>query len=91
MPKMHLLKRYASPAGNFAPGSTIQVDEAEAEALVAAGAAERIDAMPAFVAEAPKKESAKAKRETATDKGAENRETRDAAPEAPKKEEDAGQ
>lgn len=65
--KVHLLKRAAGPSGNWGSGSTIEVSEAEAAGLVAAGAAERIAGMVPYVAEP---EPVKAKRETATDKGA---------------------
>lgn len=45
-------KRYAGPLGNFGPGSVISVPEAEADALIKAKAAERVDAMPKY-AEVP--------------------------------------
>ena len=66
--KIYLTKQVAGPSGNWAPGSTIEVDEAQAKRLVDAGAAERIDAMVPYVAPPV------LKRETATDKGASKRE-----------------
>ena len=65
--KVHLLKRAAGPLGNFASGSTIEVSEQEAAALVADRAAERIAGMVPYV---KPPEPVIAKRETATDKGA---------------------
>jgi len=83
--KVHLLKRVAGPEGNFASGSTIEVSEAQARALVAGGAAERIDKMQAYVPltvdggqlTAEEERPEKPKREKATDKGASKRETAD--------------
>ncbi len=79
--KVHLLKRVAGPSGNWGPGSTIEVAKAEADALVAAGAAELIDSMVPFVAEADVKApaeageaQAKAKKETAVEKPSGKRE-----------------
>ncbi len=73
--KVHLLKRVAGPDGNWPAGSTIEVDQAQADALVAGGAAELIDSMVPFVAEADVKApaeageaQAKAKKETAVEK-----------------------
>lgn len=79
--KVHLLKRVAGPEGNFPAGRTIEVSEADAKGLVAAGAAERIDKMqpylsPESVVRSPEEE-AKPKREKAVDKGASKRETAD--------------
>jgi len=79
--KVHLLKRVAGPDGNFASGSTIEVSEAQAKALVAGGAAERIDKMQAFVVAAPQAteedRAEKPKREKAVEKAASKRETAD--------------
>ena len=41
-------KRYASPRGNFGPGAIVRVPQAEAEALIKAGAAELVAAMPTY-------------------------------------------
>lgn len=60
--KVHLLKQHASPAGNFSPGRTIEVSNEEADALVNAGAAERIDGMQPYVVEVPVKEKATEKK-----------------------------
>lgn len=68
--KVHLLKQHASPAGNYPPGRIIEVSKAEADALVDAGAAERVAEMRPYVSEPEK-----AKKETATDKKAETRRT----------------
>lgn len=67
MQRIHLTKRIAGPAGNWGPGSTIQVDDTEAKRLVEAGAAELVDAMPEY--------RPAAKRETAVDAGARTRKT----------------
>lgn len=81
--KVHLLKRVAGPEGNFPAGRTIEVSEAEAKGLVAAGAAERIDAMQPYVVATeettpPTPPQARGKKkEVATDKGAVKRETAD--------------
>lgn len=81
--KIHLLKRVAGPEGNFPSGRTIEVSEAEAKDLVAAGAAERIDGMQPYVVATeeitpptPTQAGGK-KKEVATDKGASKRETAD--------------
>lgn len=47
--KIHLLKRVAGPEGNFPAGRTIEVSEVDANGLVSAGAAERIDKMVPYV------------------------------------------
>lgn len=41
-------RRYAGPRGNFGPGSVLTVPESEAEALVSAGAAERVASLQKF-------------------------------------------
>ena len=79
--KVHLLKRVAGPEGNFASGSTIDVSEAQAKALVAGGAAERLDKMQAFVVAAPQATEEegpeKPKREKAIDRASTKREKAD--------------
>ena len=64
--KVHLLKQHASPAGNYPPRADYRVSKAEADALVDAGAAERVAEMRPLREAGPK-----AKKETATDKKAE--------------------
>lgn len=71
--KIHLLKRVAGPEGNWPAGSTIEVDQAEADGLVAAGAAELISGMQPYISlesGVQRLEDGKSKRETATEKAA---------------------
>lgn len=79
--KVHLLKQYAGPRGNWPAGRTIEVPASEADLLVAAGAAELIAEMRPYVSEAEAKALAeaaevhfKAKKETATEKPSGKRE-----------------
>lgn len=73
--KVLLLKRYASPRGNWPSGTTIEVPESEAGYLVAAGAAEMLESMQPFVKPTEVAAKAAAKRETATNKAVLKRET----------------
>lgn len=66
-------KRYAGPSGNAGPGSVIAVPEDEAKGLIAGGYAERVDSLPKYGDE-PEPVPEKPKKETATSRGAKNRE-----------------
>lgn len=78
MTRVHLTRRVAGPAGNWPAGTTVEVADTMARELVAAGAAELIDDMPAYVPAPEVKTASKGKgpkRETATAPGIEDRET----------------
>lgn len=73
--KIYLTKRVAGPSGNWSPGATIEVSEAEAKILVAAGAAERIAGMVPYVSAEEAQAKAVSRKETATEKATSKRET----------------